>query len=87
MVENMPQKDMDPLVDQILPALVKKAADTNAFISESADATLVTICSTLSENKVFSSLQSVANVRSNIMKVKLALCYNTLLEKLGARIR
>jgi hypothetical protein len=37
MIENLPARDMDPLVDQMLPALIKKAADTNIFISESAD--------------------------------------------------
>ena len=78
---------MDPLVDTILPPLVKKAADTNVFISESADSTLVSVCSLLSETKVFNSLQSVANIKSNIMKMKLALCYNTLIDKLGAKIR
>lgn len=87
MIENLPTRDMDSQIDSILPALVKKAADTNVFISESADQTLVVACSNLSEGKVFSTLQSVQNVKSNIMKLKLALCYNTLIEKLGSRIR
>lgn len=37
MIENLPAKDMDPHIDTILPAVLKKAADTNVFISESAD--------------------------------------------------
>lgn len=49
---------MDPHIDIILPAVLKKAADTNVFISESADACLVTVCTCLSENKVFTTLQS-----------------------------
>jgi hypothetical protein len=56
LVENLPARDMDPLIDSILPPLLKKAADTNVFISESADQALVTICSRLSEPKVFTSL-------------------------------
>lgn len=40
-----------------------------------------------SENKVFSSLQSQANVKSIMLKVKVAMCYNALIEKLGPKIR
>lgn len=36
-VENLPARDLDHLIDSILPPLLKKAADTNAFITESAD--------------------------------------------------
>lgn len=78
---------MDPYIDTILPAVLKKAADTNVFISESADQCLVSVCSCLSEQKVFNTLQSNSNVKSNPMKVKLALCYNALIEKLGPRLR
>eukprot|EP00347_Sterkiella_histriomuscorum_P023335 403335038 len=87
MIENLPQKDMEPYIDTILPAVLKKAADTNVFISESADACLIALCSCLSENKVFTSLQSQSNVKSNPMKIKLAYCYNALIDKIGARIR
>ena len=70
----------------MIPPLIKRAADANAFISESADLALVTVCSFLSEQKVFNCLQS-QTVRSNPMKIKLAMCYNTLVEKLGPKIR
>ena len=36
-VENIPSKELDYLIDTLIPPLLKKAADTNAFIAESAD--------------------------------------------------
>ncbi len=35
--ENIPARELDYLVDTIIPPLIKKAADTNAFLSDSAD--------------------------------------------------
>ena len=86
-LENIPARDLDYMVDMFIPPLIKKAADTNIFITESADQALVSACCMLSEQKVFNCLQSQTNVKSNPMKIKLALCYNTLIEKLGSRIR
>lgn len=56
MYENLSNKDMDPSVDQILPSLLKKAADTNVFIAETADKALASVCTYSSEHKVFASL-------------------------------
>jgi hypothetical protein len=36
-IENIPAKDLDPHIDLFLPALLKKGADTNAFIGGSAE--------------------------------------------------
>lgn len=36
-LENIPTKELDYMADSIIPALIKKAADTNAFLAESAD--------------------------------------------------
>lgn len=48
-LENIPARDLDYLVDTIIPPLIKKAADTNAFLAESADSALISACSFLSE--------------------------------------
>ncbi len=55
-MENVPLRDIDPMIDNIMPTLLKKAADTNAFIQETADKALVAICFNCSETKVFSCL-------------------------------
>jgi hypothetical protein len=49
MIENIPARELDYLVDTIMPQVLKKAADTNAFISEQADQCLIAACSILSD--------------------------------------
>jgi len=48
-LENIPARDLDYMVDMVIPPLIKKAADTNVFISESADQALVSACCMLSD--------------------------------------
>ena len=55
--ENLPLRDLDATIDHILPHLLKKAADTNIFIAETADKALASLCTHCSENKVFTCLQ------------------------------
>ena len=55
-MENIPAREIDPLVETILPGILKKAADTNAFIQETADKALVCVCQCCSEMKIFSCL-------------------------------
>ena len=83
----MTVRELDAFVDNMFPSLLKKAADTNVFILESADKALISLCMNASENKVFNSLASQQNVRHATMKVKVAMCYNALIEKLGSKIR
>jgi hypothetical protein len=78
---------MDTSIDQVLPVMLKRAADANAFISETADKALCALCTYCSENKIFNTLQSLNNVKSNPMKLKVALCYTFLIEKIGPKIR
>lgn len=85
-LENVHPKELDFLCDILVPPLIKKAADTNAFIGESAELALTTLCFNLSDGRVFACLQNQV-CRSKETKVKVAMCYNTLIEKLGPRIR
>lgn len=48
----------DSQIDNVLPTLLKRAADTNQFISEQACQTLVIMVSNCTETKVFSQLQA-----------------------------
>ena len=47
------QRDLDGVVDIVLTALLKKATDTNNFVSEQADKALAMVCHACSESKVF----------------------------------
>jgi hypothetical protein len=49
MCEKLASKEMDPHIDALIPPLLKKAADSNHFISESAENGLITICTCLNE--------------------------------------
>lgn len=76
----------DGQIDTVLPILLKRAADTNQFISEQAMATLVIIVNNCSDARVFNSLQSQA-LKTNGAKEKVGYCYTALLEKMGPKVR
>jgi hypothetical protein len=48
-IESVPARDIDSHIDTIIPPLIKKAADTNLFLSESAVKALTAACHMLSE--------------------------------------
>lgn len=52
----LPQKELDSVVDIVLTSLLKKATDTNHFVSEQADKALAMVCHSCNESKVFTCL-------------------------------
>jgi hypothetical protein len=44
-IENIQPRELEHLIDTLMPPLLKKAADTNAFLQESADQALISLCS------------------------------------------
>jgi hypothetical protein len=40
-IENIQPRELEHLIDVLMPPLLKKAADTNAFLQESADQALI----------------------------------------------
>lgn len=76
----------DSHIDTVLPTLLKRAADTNQFISEQAMATLVIIAKSCTEYRVFNQLQA-QNLKTNAAKEKVCYCYMVLIEKQGAKIK
>jgi hypothetical protein len=49
-------KKLDPMVASMLPLLLKKAADTNAFISEEASKSLALVCDNCNPVKTIPAL-------------------------------
>jgi hypothetical protein len=47
------QKDLDGVCDIVITTLLKKAIDTNHFVSEQADKALAMVCHACNESKVF----------------------------------
>jgi hypothetical protein len=50
---NAATRDTDPYIDIVTPMLLKRAADTNQFISEQAEETLLQIVLHCTETRVF----------------------------------
>ena len=79
--ENLGKK-ADPILDNVIPMLLKKAADTNAFIAEEAEKALVIACETCSESKIISAALTLSKTRINGIKEKILVAVNTIIEKL-----
>ena len=50
--KELPTRDLDHNIDVVLNPLLKKATDTNHFISEQAENALVILCHACTESKV-----------------------------------
>ena len=57
MFAELPPRDVDQHIDNVMATLLKRSTDTNHFISSEAEKTLVTICNNCTETRVFTSLQ------------------------------
>lgn len=55
---------MDPEVDTVVPALVKKAGDTSGFLCEEADRAITCMVQNVSESRVLSALTGAASHRN-----------------------
>ena len=86
MFNELTTRETDASIDTVMPILLKKATDTNQFISESAEKTLVTICHNCTETRVFSSLQQ-QSMKSNALKEKQCMLFTCLIEKLDSRLK
>lgn len=72
-------------MDVIVPSMVKKACDTNEFISLEADHALITMCENCGEHK---TLNSLFNNKGNSpqIKAKVAMCLEATIIKMGSKV-
>lgn len=84
--ENLGRK-IDWILDTVIPMLLKKAADTNAFIAEEAEKALVKAWENCSESKLVSAALSLSKIRTNGVKEKILVAINTIIEKLQEKIK
>ena len=80
------RKLVDHELDIIVPVLMKKATDTNIFLSEEAETALANMCAHCSESKVVAALAALNANRNALMRARLAKCYEHLVRKLGNKI-
>lgn len=67
--------------------LLKKAADTNAFIAEEAEKALVKACENCSEIKIVSAALSLSKIKISGVKEKILVAINTIIEKLQEKFK
>ena len=67
--ENLGKKS-DIMLDNVVPMLLKKAADTNAFIAEEAEKALIKAWENWTETKIVTAALSLSKVKTNGVKEK-----------------
>lgn len=80
-------RSLDGEIPEFVKVMMKKVVDSNSFITEVTDQTLVSMCMNLNENKLaYALLNNTQNVRSPLVKSKTAFCFGKIFEKLRASI-
>jgi len=69
-----------------MATVIKRATDTNQFISSEAEKTLIAICNNCTETRVFAALQGQA-MKNAPTKEKICLAYTVLIERLAHRLK
>jgi hypothetical protein len=67
--------------------LLKKAADTNAFIAEEAEKALIKACENCTEAKIISAALSLSRCKINGVREKILVAINTIIEKLEDKFK
>lgn len=71
------KKKMDVTLNEIVSRVLKKAADSNSFIKDEAEKTLIMMCKSCSESKVLHHVLNNNKSRSVGIKIGVALCLDT----------
>jgi len=78
---------MESYLDPLVKILLKRGSDTSAFISEEAEAALLTMTVNCSDSKVLSVLLSQqVNSKSNLMRLRICQCLCQLVAHMGNNI-
>ena len=85
-LSNTLKKNLDSELDHILSATMKKATDTNIFLSKAAEDVLVTISQNSNESKIINAISSLSMSRAPSAKVKIQTCLETLIKRLGNKL-
>lgn len=68
-------RTLDSEIGELIKIVIKKSIDTNIFLSEQADVALESMCKYSNENKLLSSLFSLASTNKNpLTRAKVAFC-------------
>ena len=80
-------RSLDSDIDAISSLLLRKAVDTNIFLSESALKALTFMCQYCNEGKVVTGiLANLTATRSSLVKAKSAYCFEALFKRMDVRV-
>jgi hypothetical protein len=78
---------MEPDLEILLKVLLRKATDTNSFISEEAEKALISMCNNCQDSKVLQVLSTVnMNLKTNTLREKICKCIAAIAKNLGNNI-
>jgi len=81
------KRAVDSELETLVPTLLRKAADTSAFISEEAERCLQSMCWSASESRLMGVLlEKLAAQKGSLAKGKVVMCIGMLSERLGSRL-
>ena len=80
-------KVFDSQVENMMPCLLKKASDTNAFISDQGKRALTALCLNCSEAKIYNGLNNFVTSKNPSMRSQVASAYGHVLTKLGPKVK
>lgn len=79
---------VEPELEHVLNTVLRRSTDTNVFIAEEAEKTLVLACTHCSEHKVLPFLiQQASSAKSAVAKSKIAVAFYKVFEKKQGEVR
>ena len=81
------KKAMDPFLQPIFIKLFKKAQDANSFIVEEVRKCTVSLCTYCTSAKIYPIIVANANSKAAAVKLKVGLCIDKILQKVGYNIQ
>jgi len=78
---------VEPDIDTVSSLLLRKAVDTNVFLSEAAGKAVVAMCQHCAEGKVVNAiLTNLAGARSSLVKAKSAFCFEQVFLRMDSKL-
>ena len=86
MFSELSARDTDSYIENVMPTLLKRSTDTNQFIAQEAEKTMIAIVNNCTESRAFASMQN-QTLKSNQYKQKMCLLYTVLIERLAHKLK
>ncbi|CDW78065.1 protein fam179b-like [Stylonychia lemnae] len=82
MFESLPKQLIEQDLDIIYQVLLKRSVDTNGFVAEEAEKTLISMCRAVSEQKMANALLQQKSSKSSVIRCQICRCLCVIIIKL-----